>query len=368
MSILSIKATCMRGGTSKCWVFERSELENRELSMDDILLRAFGSPDARQLDGVGGGTSTTSKAVILNPYDGDECDVNYLFAQVGIKEPVVDWGSNCGNCSAVVALYAIEKGWVTPVDGTTSVRVYNENTGQIIVQQIPTPNSKPVFDAEMVGSVYAGALVNVGFLDPAGKTTGKLFPTDEHLTQIHTNGNTYATTLVDAGAPCVYVDAGSLGLDGKSRDEWTAVIDQKLSELDDIRRQASVLMGLSETKESSAKAIPKLGVIGKGDNGADLRVQMLSMGERHPAMPVTGSVALTLSAQYDGSVTSNLLGSTTKAGIALDTPSGLLQTFATEVDGVPVVGIARTARTIAEATIYVPLSPKPTEIGKGVGK
>ncbi|OOS07129.1 hypothetical protein SAMN02745664_11214 [Moraxella cuniculi DSM 21768] len=364
MSILSIKATCMRGGTSKCWVFERSELENRELPMEDILLRAFGSPDTRQLDGVGGGTSTTSKAVILNPYDGDDCDVNYLFAQVGIKEPTVDWGSNCGNCSAVVALYAIEKGWVTPVDGTTTVRVYNENTGQIIIQQIPTPDSKPVFDAEMVGSVYAGALVNIGFLDPAGKTTGKLFPTEQYLTELSTNGNTYATTLVDAGAPCVYVDAKSLGLDGKSRDEWTAVIDTRLSELDDIRRQASVLMGLSKSKELAAKAIPKLGVIGKGSNGADLRVQMLSMGERHPAMPVTGSVALTLSTQYDNSVPSNLLGKTTKTGISLDTPSGVLQTFATELDGLPVVGVARTARTICQAVINVPTSPRPTELGK----
>lgn len=180
MKDLTIKATWMRGGTSKCWVFERSVLNHPKLSMDDILLRAFGSPDERQLDGIGGGTSTTSKAVILNPYEGDDFDVNYLFAQVGIEEPTVDWGSNCGNCSAVAALYAIEKGWVIAQDGITTVRVYNENTGQAIVQQIHTPNGKlPLLNAEMVGSVYPGIEVNVGFEDPAGKTTGKLFPIDE---------------------------------------------------------------------------------------------------------------------------------------------------------------------------------------------
>lgn len=364
MNDLQVKATWMRGGTSKCWVFERSELDRAQMGMDDILLRAFGSPDKRQLDGVGGGTSTTSKAVILNRYKNDEFDINYLFAQVGIDEAVVDWGSNCGNCSAVAALYAIENGWVTPQKDVTTVRVYNENTGQAIVQQIATPQGKlPQTDSAMVGSVYPGILVNVGFEDPAGKTTGKLFPTDEPSTDIIVNGSVYQATLVDAGAPCVYVSADSLGLEGLGRADWTKIVEDKLKLLDDIRREAAVLMGLAETSQQAARAIPKLGIVGRAQTAnSDLFVQMLSMGERHPAMPVTGSVGITLAARYEGSTVARALGKTTREGLALDTPSGILQTFATDLNGLPVVGVSRTCRTIAQTVIHVPISPLPTEI------
>lgn len=365
---LTIPATLMRGGTSKCWVFERDVFDNQPLSMDDILLRAYGSPDKRQLDGVGGGTSTTSKAVILHPLHGQEIDgqafdVNYLFAQVGIDEPKVDWGSNCGNCSAVVAIYAIQQGWVTPTDGITSVRVYNENTGQAIVQQVATPNGKLTTETTpMVGSVYDGTLVNVGFFDPAGKTTGKLFPTGNHADTITIDGTDYTATLVDAGAPCVYLGADDLGLVGKSRDEWTAVIKESLPLLDQIRRQSAVKMGMAETPERAERAVPKLGVIGKSTDGADICIQMLSMGEPHPAMPVTGSVALTLSAQFDGTTTARVLGKTSPTGLTLDTPSGVIETFASTLDGKPVVGVSRTARTIAKCELFVPTSPKPTEM------
>lgn len=365
MSELTISATLMRGGTSKCWVFERSELERSEMSIDNLLLRAFGSPDKRQLDGVGGGTSTTSKAVILSPLDGTEYDVNYLFAQVGIDEPKVDWGSNCGNCSAVVALYAIAKGWVKPQDGITTVRVYNENTGQAIVQQVSTPNGEPPkADSPMVGCVYDGILVNVGFFDPAGKTTGKLFPTNNHADTITVDNKNYTATLIDAGAPCVYVNATDLGLAGKSRDEWTTVINSQLKALDDIRRQAAVLMGMTDTPDKAERAVPKLGVIGKNTNNDDICIQMLSMGEPHPAMPVTGSVALTLSAQFDGTTTSSVLGKTMQTGIRIDTPSGVVETFASTLDGLPVVGVSRTARIIAKAELCIPLSPLPTEVAK----
>lgn len=217
----------------------------------------------------------------------------------------------------------------------------------------------------MVGSVYPGIEVNVGFEDPAGKTTGKLFPIDEEYTTISIDGVSFAVTLVDAGAPCVYVHAGSLGLDGKSRDEWTAVIDQKLDILEKVRRQASVIMGLSDSPEQSARAIPKLGLVGKSQlKGADIRIQMLSMGKRHPAMPVTGSVALTLSARYADTTIAKTLGNTTHQGISLDTPSGLLKTFATDINNLPVVGISRTCRTIAQTEIHVPLSPLAKEILK----
>lgn len=363
MNELTLNATLVRGGTSKCWVFERSQLERCEMSMDNLLLRAFGSPDKRQLDGVGGGTSTTSKAVILSKLDGTDYDVNYLFAQVGIDEPKVDWGSNCGNCSAVVAMYAINQGWVVPQDGTTTVRVYNENTGQAIVQQIATPNGKLTTQTtSMVGSVYDGTLVNVGFFDPAGKTTGKLFPTQNFADVIQIDDKNYTATLVDAGAPCVYVNADDLGLQGKSRDEWTSIIESQLKVLDDIRRKAAVKMGMATTPQDAERAVPKLGVIGKSLKDADICVQMLSMGEPHPAMPVTGSVALTLSAQFEGTTVSQILGRVSHTGLTLDTPSGVIKTFASTLDDKAVVGVSRTVRTLATAMLYIPLTPLPTEM------
>lgn len=364
MKEIVVKATWMRGGTSKCWVFEYEDLQHCEMSMDNILLRAFGSPDQRQLDGIGGGTSTTSKAVILSPYEGDDFDVNYLFAQVGIDDATVDWGSNCGNCSSVVAVYAIEKGWVKSEKDITNVRVYNENTNQAIIQQVNTPNGKlPDGTSEMVGSVYPGIEVNIGFRDPAGKTTGKLFPASDYSSNVIIDNKSYDVTMIDAGAPCVYLDATSLGLNGKSREEWTKIIDQNLPLLDNIRRHCAVSMGLADKPELAARAIPKLGVIHASMvEDADLSIQMLSMGKRHPAMPVTGSVALTLSARYPDTVTSKVLGYTTQHGITLDTPSGLLKTFATDIDSVPVIGISRTCRTIAQATINIPLNPLPKEV------
>ena len=137
-----IPATWMRGGTSKCWVFRRADLQIGDLSMDDVLLRIYGSPDHRQVDGIGGGTSTTSKAVILAPSELDGVDVEYTFAQIGIDEAKVDWGSNCGNCSAVVASFAIREGWVPANDGETTVRVLNTNADQLIVQRVDTPGAQ----------------------------------------------------------------------------------------------------------------------------------------------------------------------------------------------------------------------------------
>jgi len=127
--VRELAATWMRGGTSKCWVFDRADLDDLGLDTAAVLLRAFGSPDPRQVDGVGGATSTTSKAVILAPSSVGDVDVDYTFAQVGIEEPVVDWGSNCGNCSAVVGLYALRRGWMPPTGELTTVRVRNTNTG-----------------------------------------------------------------------------------------------------------------------------------------------------------------------------------------------------------------------------------------------
>src|SRR5687768_16635416 len=177
----------MRGGTSKCWVFDADVLATAGgLSADTTLLRLFGSPDPRQLDGVGGGTSTTSKAVILTPSNSPDADVDYTFAQVGIDEQRVDWGSNCGNCSAVVAPYAIERGWVEVGQESTAVRTLNTNTNQLILQKVDTPHGElGGTGTQMIPGVpFPGMPVGMGFFDPAGRTTGALFPTGEPIDKL----------------------------------------------------------------------------------------------------------------------------------------------------------------------------------------
>ena len=197
----------MRGGTSKCWVFERSALQIPGFTVDEVLLRLFGSPDPRQIDGVGGGSSTTSKAVILSPSSEPGIDVDYTFAQVGIEQAVVDWGSNCGNCSAVIAPYAVEQGWVNAVAGEVSVRIRNTNTGQELHERIADPAAEGSAGTYIPGVPFPGEAVEIGFVNPAGGTTGKLLPSGEARTVLDVPtiaGDEYENleaTLIDAGAP-----------------------------------------------------------------------------------------------------------------------------------------------------------------------
>ena len=358
--MFKIPAAWMRGGTSKCWVFEWDNLQVPGKSVDEVLLRLFGSPDNRQIDGVGGGTSTTSKAVILSRSLSSEADVDYTFAQVAIDEQRVDWGSNCGNCSAVVAPYAIQRGWVAPGQESTSVRTLNTNTDQLILQKVPTPEGKLQDPGTQMipGVPFPGLSVGMGFLDPAGRTTGKLFPTGEPVEKVTFDGREVPATLIDAGAPLIILDAKSIGLTGN---ETAADIDSQASllvHLDDVRRDAAVRMGLAATRAEAERAIPKLALVARAspDDEADLNVRMLSMGRLHPALAITGSVALTMAAQHEGTVVRDLLTTDPSAGLIMRTPAGIVQTWAEIRDGVPVVGTIRSARRIADAELLLPES------------
>jgi len=339
--MFKIPATWMRGGTSKCWVFEWDSLQIPGKSVDEVLLRLFGSPDNRQIDGVGGGTSTTSKAVILSRSVSDDADVDYTFAQVGIDEQRVDWGSNCGNCSAVVAPYAIERGWVTPGPETTAVRTLNTNTNQLILQKVDTPGGELGHSGSQMipGVPFPGMPVGMGFFDPAGRTTGKLFPTGEPQDKVTFDGRQVPATFIDAGAPVVIVEAESVGLTGH---ETAAEIDTRtelLVHLDDMRRDAAVQMGLAATRADAERAIPKLALVAPaGDTDeADLVVRMLSMGRLH-----------------EGTVAANLIRSDVSAGVTMRTPAGLVQTWAENREGTPVVGALRSARRLADAELLLP--------------
>lgn len=357
----------MRGGTSKCWVFEREELEVPGFTVDEVLLRLFGSPDPRQIDGVGGGSSTTSKAVILSRSKESGIDVDYTFAQVGIDQAVVDWGSNCGNCSAVIAPYALKRGWVSAVNGEVAVRIRNTNTGQALLERMTASEEaeSEQFGTYIPGVPFPGQPVEIGFIDPAGATTGKLLPTGKPISILSLPGSEPGTaesveaTLLDAGAPLVIIDASDAGLAGINFEHWTTEAMTELQRLEGIRRAGAVAMGLAESANAAQRAIPKLAIAGAPEPGseADVNVMMLSMGAPHPALAITGSVGLTLAARTDGTIVARALRGKAGQSLRLQSPAGPIDTWHRLIDGATVVGTTRTARELAEAQLsFDPIS------------
>ncbi|OLR91830.1 PrpF domain-containing protein [Actinokineospora bangkokensis] len=347
-----IPATWMRGGTSKCWVFDREALAVPGRSLDEVLLRLYGSPDPRQVDGVGGATSTTSKAVVLSPGQRRGVDVEYTFAQVGITDGRVDWTSNCGNCSAVIGPHALRRGWVRPTGDRTEVRVRNTNTDQLIVIEVPTPGGRLVEEGEDrdPGVAQPGLGVRLWFVDPAGRTTGALLPTGHAVDVLHG----VRVSLVDAGAPVVVVPAPALGLTGLEAPADLDADTDLLDRLERLRRAAAVRMGLASTPEAAARATPKLALVGPGVPGrSDAAVRMLSMGRTHPALAITGSVALTLAAGNTGTVVSDYTGIPEEV-LRLDTPAGVVTTHPGTRDGLPAVAVRRTTRRLGDATLALP--------------
>lgn len=354
----TISATWMRGGTSKCWVFEREQLEVPGMSVDDVLLRLYGSPDPRQVDGVGGATSTTSKAVILSRASDDEADVDYTFAQVGIGEATVDWGSNCGNCSAVVAPFALARGWVAPAADETIVRVRNTNTGQVIWERLATPGARweERLDTDIPGVPFSGTAVGLGFVNPAGRTTGRLLPTGRVRDTLQVEEGQVEASLVDAGAPLVIVSAETAALSGARYADWASLGREALARLDAIRRAGAVAMGLAPSPAEAERAVPKLAIVSTpgADSDADLDVLMLSMGLPHPALPVTGSVGLTMAAAVPGGIVADAVRGSASDGIRLRTPAGTISTWRRTIDGEDVVGTVRTSRVLAHAQLPLP--------------
>ena len=231
----------------------------------------------------------------------------------------MDWGSNCGNCSAVVGLYAIEKGWVVPTGDVTRIVTRNTNTGQIIIQRVSTPaGALPIVpQAQMPGVPFPGYRVGLGFQDPAGKTTGKLLPTGSATDTITAGGTRWTVSMVDAGAPVVMLRAEELGLDPDRYDSWPAGVELQLETLEHIRRQAAVRMGLAATPRRSRPRRPQgrdrrlPGAVRRRTATSD--VMMLSMGKPHPALAITGSIALTLAARTPGTVLDDITGDTAAA-------------------------------------------------------
>jgi 2-methylaconitate cis-trans-isomerase PrpF len=308
---IHLSAVMMRGGTSKGLFFRGGVLPEDAAERDRVLLRALGGGDrfGSEIDGLGGATSSTSKAVVVSPSERPGSDVDYLFAQIGIREARVDWSGSCGNLAAAVGPFAIDEGLLGSVSDTTVVRIWQVNTQKEIVAHVPTEDGAALYvgDFSIDGVPYPSAPIQLDFIDPGGSITGTLFPTGRvvDLLEIDDDGSVEAT-LVDAGNPCVFVEAALLGLTALEPATELNANGAVLARLERIRGAAAVAMGLASSAADAtitSPANPKIAVVARAASytasdgrfvkadDADVVIRMLSMGRFHHALPGTGGVA-----------------------------------------------------------------------------
>ena len=315
-----LPAVFMRGGSSKGVFFHARDLPPERGAVDRILLSVLGSPDpyGRQLDGMGGGISSLSKAVVIGPPTRPGADVDYTFAQVAVDRPVVDRRDNCGNLSSAVGPFAVDEGLVrAAADGEALVRIHQVNTRKLIHARFPVRDGRAEVrgDFAIAGVPGTGARVRLDFLEPGGTQTGALLPTGRAADELAIAGfGRLRATLVDAANPAVFVAAADLGLTGAESPERMEGDAGLMALLDRVRRAAGVAMGLGASPEAVGLANPRVAAVagplaartldGKAldPGGHDVTVRMLSMGRPHRAVPMTGAMALAVACRVEGSV------------------------------------------------------------------
>jgi hypothetical protein len=368
----------MRGGTSRAIMFHAHDLPARS-EWDPIFLAAMGSPDpnGRQLDGMGGGISSLSKVCILAPSKRVDADIDYTFAQVQIREPRVDYRSNCGNMSSAVGPFAVDEGIVRPNGHTAVVRIFNTNTRKIIRSTFPLEDGRAATDGDLTipGVAGTGAPVRLDFLAPGGATTGKLLPTGNATDRLDLPGaGPIDVSMVDAANACVFVRARDLGLAGRELPEALERDPALLEKLQAIRRLASVAMGIAadDAQARTIAAVPIVGFVAPPMDATtlagatitvaqvDLTVRFLSNGQPHRALPLTASLCTAVAARIAGTLAAEALGPGAGDQIRIGMPSGILAVGADveqQADGRWVArsgAFYRTARRLFDGRIYVP--------------
>jgi 2-methylaconitate isomerase len=382
MTLLAIPAVYMRGGTSKGVFFRKEVLPADPIARDRVLLRVIGSPDAygKHIDGMGGATSSTSKVVLLSKSARRDCDVDYLFGQVAIGEPRIDWSGNCGNLTAAVGPFAISEGLVhAPADGSFPVRIWQQNIAKRIVAHVPVAGGLVVEEGtfELDGVAFPAAEIRIDFLDPAGGSGLPLLPTGKPIDRLEVHGlGVLEATLINAGNPTVIVAASALGLKGVEMQEDVNGDGALLERCERIRAAATVVMGLAGSAEEATRlrpATPKLAFIaapgaycassGKSvaPDTIDVLARILSMGKLHHALTGTGAVALAVAGALPGTVLNRLLPSSLSASgrLRLGHPSGILEVGAQarERDGqweIVKASVSRSARRLMAGQVFVP--------------
>lgn len=385
---IKIPATYMRGGTSKGLFFKLEDLpvaaQQSGKIRDQILLRAIGSPDPylKQIDGMGGATSSTSKTVIVSKSTEPLHDVDYLFGQVSLDQPFVDWSGNCGNLTAAVGAFAINNGLVEaskiPENGICTVHIWQKNISKTILAHIPITNGQvqETGDFELDGVTFPAAEIQIEFLDPADDgDTGAMFPTGHvvDILEVPDIGS-FQVTFINAGIPTIFLNAEDLGYNGTELQEDINNDEDALIKFETIRAYGAKQMGLIQdiTEAQSRQHTPKIAFVAKPktyisssgkdvfEQDIDVSVRALSMGKLHHAMMGTAAVAIGTAAAIPGTLVNIAAGGGDKNVINFGHPSGTLKVGAqAELESgqwkVKRVVMSRSARVLMEGWIRVPV-------------
>ena len=385
---IRIPATYMRGGTSKGVFFRLQDLPQScqvpGAARDKLFMRVIGSPDpySAHIDGMGGATSSTSKCVILSKSSRPDHDVEYLYGQVSIDKPFVDWSGNCGNLSTSAGAFALHAGLVDasriPDNGTCVVRIWQANIGKTIIAHVPVANGQvqETGDFELDGVTFPAAEIVLEFLDPSddGEEGGSMFPTGNLVDDLEVPGiGTLKATMISAGIPTVFVNAEDIGYQGTELREDINGNPEALARLESIRVAGALRMGLIKTAEEALtrQHTPKVAFVSRpksyrassGKNieagEVDLLVRALSMGKLHHAMMGTCAVAIGTAAAVPGTLVNLAAGGGERQAVRFGHPSGTLRVGAEakQIDGqwtVTKAIMSRSARVLMEGWVRVP--------------
>lgn len=373
-----IPTTIMRGGTSKGLILRSIDLPTNQILRDQLILRIFGSPDSSQIDGLGGGSSLTSKLAIVGPSSHPDAHIDYTFGQVSINQNKIDYQVTCGNMATAVGLYGLEEGYINLTEPITCIRVYNTNTKKIIAIEIPVTNGQIKYDGDFMIDGVPGhsPKIMLNFLDSGGTYTGKTLPTSNPTDLIRiSDGREFEVSIIDSINPVVFVRAKDVGVRGIELPNDINNNNELLNTLEKIRVEAGILAGFIENRigiTPFTHALPKIAMVAPSQDyvnlnnelvrkeNIDITSRYISMGTLHRAYAVSGSIALVTAVQINGTIPNQQVLSP-NSGIRIGHPSGMLYTEATVKKAgtnwnVSRAAIGRTARRIMDGYAYVPIS------------
>lgn len=375
--VTMLPVSIVRGGTSKGIFIMKNALPQDPIHRDRVILSVFGSPDLRQIDGLGGADPLTSKVAIIAPSRRQDADVDYIFGQVSITDAFIDYSGNCGNISAAVGGYAIQKGIVAPCEPVTTVRIHMVNTGRILIAHVPVLNGMPQVkgDCEIDGVPGKGARIDLDWADCGGETTGLLLPSGHPVDVINAGDREYMVSIVDAGNVTVFIQASELELSGTETPEKISSDTKLMALIEEIRAKAAQKIGLIDNWHDAKKRIPFapfFSIISPAQthttfNGrhikaeeSDILSRLVFMQSMHKAHPVTGTVALGAAARIPDTLVFKCLGEDAhnREELRIGHPSGVIVTECIvnqEPSGYKLYKsmVARTARILLDGHFYL---------------
>lgn len=373
----AIRCSVVRGGTSKGIFLMSNDLPSDPEKRDAVIRAIFGSPDIRQIDGLGGADVLTSKLAIIAPPTKEGADVDYTFGQVSFENETIDYKGNCGNISSAVGPFAIDAGMVTAVEPVTTVKIHLTNSGKILTAEVPVKDGKAAVEGDYAidGVPGTGAKITMDWSDAVGAFTGKLLPTGNAKDILETEKGKFEVSLVDAGNPLVFIKAESLGMIGTETPQEIESNKELMETIELIRGQAAVKFGLVKKAEEAADKSPYnpfFAIVSKPaayeglnnvkveEGDVDMVSRLLFMLRMHKAYPITGTVCTGAAARVKGSVVWDVLREEAKSRdvVRIGHPGGVIPV---EVQGrsdgknteITKIGVYRTARKIMDGLVYI---------------